>query len=177
MNGRKGRTRHMKKIDKDIQMLGPQVVLEGNLVFEGSLFMNGHAKGSIESRAGAIVVGEDAVIHADVFVRTATIKGEIKGSVRATERIELHPPARVYGDLDAPVVLIDAGVIFEGKCTIKPKEDAASQTDQMLSTSAEKTAKHKKSSRKSKVPFGSAKNNDPGTASRGVAKITSDPSR
>jgi cytoskeletal protein CcmA (bactofilin family) len=110
----------MTKTDKDIQMLGPQVVLEGNLVFEGTLFMNGHVKGAIESRSGAIVIGEEAVIHADVFVRTATIKGEIKGTVHATERIELHPPARVYGDINAPAVQIDAGVIIEGKCTIKP---------------------------------------------------------
>jgi len=125
MNGRRERTRHMKKTDKDIQMLGPQSVLEGNLVFEGTLFLDGHVKGAIESRDGAIVVGEGAVIHADVFVRTATINGEIKGTVRATERIRLHPPARLYGALNAPVVQIDAGAIFEGKCTIKPKEDAA----------------------------------------------------
>ena len=94
----------MKKAEKDIQMLGPKAVLEGNLVFDGSLFMNGHAKGSIESRNGTIIVGEDAVLHADIFVRTATISGEIKGTIRATERIDLHPPARVYGDLNAPVV-------------------------------------------------------------------------
>ena len=125
MNGRRERTRHMKKTDTDIQMLGPQSVLEGNLVFEGTLFLNGHVKGTIESRTGAIVVGEDAVLHADVFVRIATINGEIKGTVRATERIELHPPARVYGEIDAPVVQVEAGAILEGKCTIKPKEDAA----------------------------------------------------
>ena len=156
----------MKITDKDIQMLGPQAVLEGNLVFEGSLFMNGHAKGAIESRNGAIVVGEDAVLHADIFVRSATINGEIKGTIRATERIELHPPARVYGDLNAPVVVIDAGVIFEGNCTIRPKEDASPQTDQMLSTSAEKTEKPMKSSRKSQAQFGSAKNNEPGTSAQ-----------
>ena len=160
MHSGKGRTKHMKSTDKDIQMLGPQAVLEGNLVFEGSLFMNGHAKGAIESRNGAIVVGEDAVIHADIFVRAATINGEINGTIRATERIELHPPARVYGDLDAPVVVIDAGVIFEGKCTIKPKENAASQTDRLLATKAEKTANPVKSSPKSQAQLGSAKNNE-----------------
>jgi cytoskeletal protein CcmA (bactofilin family) len=64
----------------------------------------------------------------------------------------------VYGDINAPAVQIDAGVIIEGKCTIKPKEDSASQTNQILSTNAEKTAKPMKSSRKSEVPFGSAKN-------------------
>ena len=154
----------MKKAEKDIQMLGPKAVLEGNLVFDGSLFMNGHAKGSIESRNGTIVVGEDAVLHADIFVRTATISGEIKGTIRATERIELHPPARVYGDLNGPVVRIDAGVIFEGNCTIKPKEDAAPQTDQTLSANAAKTEKPLESSRKSQIQSDSAKNNEPGTS-------------
>ncbi|HSQ83333.1 MAG TPA: polymer-forming cytoskeletal protein, partial [Desulfobacterales bacterium] len=85
----------MKKTNKDIALLGPQSVLEGNLVFEGTLFLNAHVKGSIESRTGEIVIGEDAVIHADVFVRNAIINGEINGTVRATELIELHPPARM----------------------------------------------------------------------------------
>ena len=147
----------MKKTDKDIQMLGPQAVMEGSLVFEGTLFMNGHVKGTIESRAGSIVIGEDAVIHAEIFVRTATVNGEIKGTVCATERIELHPPARVYGDLTAPVVIIHEGVIFEGNCAIKPKEDPAFQAGQRLSTSAEKTAEPTKSSAKSQAPNGTTK--------------------
>jgi hypothetical protein len=58
----------------------------------------------------------------------------------------------VYGDLNAPIVLIDAGVILEGNCMIKPKEDAASQTDRMLSTNAEQS--------------GSAKNNGLGTSTQ-----------
>jgi len=131
----------MKKTDQDIQMLGPRSVMEGNIVFEGTLFLNGHVKGAIESRDGTVVIGEDAVIHADVFVRTATIKGEIKGTVRATERLELFPPARVYGDINAPVIQIDAGVIFEGTCTIQPKENAASQTERVLSTKRRENTK------------------------------------
>jgi cytoskeletal protein CcmA (bactofilin family) len=121
----------MKKTEKDIQMLGPRSVLEGNLVFEGTLYLNGQVKGGIESRTGTIVVGEEAVIHADVFVQTATVKGEINGTVRATERIELYPPARVYGDINAPVVEIEAGAIFEGACTIESKEKAAPQANQV----------------------------------------------
>ena len=121
----------MKKTDKDIQMLGPRSVTEGNLIFEGTLYLNGHVKGAIESRTGTIVVGEEAVIHADVFVQTATVKGEIKGTVRATERIELYPPARVYGDINAPVVEIEAGAIFEGACTIESKEKATSKANQV----------------------------------------------
>jgi cytoskeletal protein CcmA (bactofilin family) len=128
----------MKNADKDIQMLGPRSVVEGNLVFEGTLFLNGHVKGAIESRAGTIVVGEDAMLHADIVVRKATIKGEIKGTVRATERIELYPPARVYGDINSPVIQIDAGVIFEGACSIKPNENTTAQMDELPSTKNQK---------------------------------------
>jgi cytoskeletal protein CcmA (bactofilin family) len=147
----------MKKTDKDIQMLGPQAVMEGSLVFEGTLFMNGHVKGTIESRAGSIVIGEDALIHADIFVQTATVNGEIKGTVRATERIELYPPARVYGDLTAPVVVIHEGVIFEGSCAIKPKEDPIYQRDQKPSAKADKAAEPSEFSARSQAPTGSAK--------------------
>ena len=147
----------MKKTDKDIQMLGPQAVLEGNLVFEGTLFMNGHVKGAIESRAGSVVIGEEAVIHADIFVRSATINGEVNGTIRAIERIELNPPARMYGDINAPVVVVHEGVIFEGNCTIKPKEEKASQEKPKLSTIATKTAEPIESSKKSAVSLGSAK--------------------
>lgn len=151
----------MKNTDKDIQMLGPQSVLEGNLVFEGSLYMNGHAKGAIESRGGSIVVGENAVIHADIFVRSATINGEVNGKVRATERIELHPPARVVGDIEAPVVRVDAGVIFEGKCMIKPKADAAPKPENVLPTNIGKPDNPIKLSEKSKVESAAVENNKP----------------
>ena len=153
----------MKKTERDIQMLGSQAVLEGNLVFEGSLFMNGHAKGTIESRNGSIVVGEEAVLHADIFVRNATINGEINGTIRAAERIELHPPARVNGILEAPIVVMDEGVIFEGNCRIKPKEAAVLQKGRMPSASAAKTENPAESTGKPPVPSGSAENKKPET--------------
>jgi cytoskeletal protein CcmA (bactofilin family) len=149
----------MKKTEQDIQMLGPRSVVEGNIVFEGTLFLNGHVKGSIESRDGSVVIGEDAVIHADVFVRKATIKGEIKGSVHATEVLELLPPARVYGDINAPVLQMDAGVIFEGTCAIESKEKTASQTDQVPSTKHGESSKNDEISPEDKGAIPLRKNN------------------
>ena len=110
----------MKKTDKDIQMLGPQVALEGSLVFEGTLYMNGHAKGTIESGTGTIIVGESAVLHAEVSVQNAIVSGEIKGTVRAAELIKLHPSARVKGELHAPRIQIDPGAVIDGRCTTRP---------------------------------------------------------
>jgi len=119
----------VKKSEKGIQtFLGPQTTLEGKLVFEGTVRLDGHLTGTIESKEGMVIVGEKAVIHADILVHTATVSGEVRGNIRATDRIELHPPARVFGDLSSPVVIIDVGVTFDGKCTTTPKDDAASKT-------------------------------------------------
>lgn len=118
----------MKNSDKDIQMLGPQVALEGSLVFEGTLFINGHVKGTIESGTGTIVIGKSAVIHADVFVRNATVSGEIKGTVRSTELIMLQPSARVNGGLYAPRIHIEPGAIVNGICSTAAGRDAVDET-------------------------------------------------
>ena len=119
----------MKQSEKGIQtFLGSQTTLEGKLVFEGTVRLDGHLMGAVESKEGVVIVGENAVIHADILVNTATVSGEVRGDIRATNRIELHAPARVFGDLSAPVVIIDVGVVFDGKCTTTPKEDAASMT-------------------------------------------------
>ena len=69
----------MKKAPKDIQMLGPQMTLEGTLVFEGTMIINGHVKGTVESKEGTIIIGEKAVIHADIYVHNAKVSGEVRG--------------------------------------------------------------------------------------------------
>ncbi len=119
----------MKKSKKGIQtFLGRETTLEGKLAFEGTVRLDGHFTGSIESKEGVMAIGEKAVVHADILVKTVVVWGEVSGNIRATNRIELHPPARVFGDLYAPVVIIDAGVVFHGNCSMESEDDAASKT-------------------------------------------------
>jgi cytoskeletal protein CcmA (bactofilin family) len=110
----------MKRQKKGIQtFLGPETSLEGKLSFEGTVRLDGHFKGSIDSKKGVMVVGEDALIRADISVFKAVVFGEVNGNIQATNSIELHAPARVLGDLCAPAVVIDAGVVFHGNCSMK----------------------------------------------------------
>ena len=125
----------MKKLKKAIQTsIGREVTLEGKLIFERTVQLDGYFAGSVESKEGTIIVGETGVIHADILVHTAIVSGEVRGNIRATERIALYPPARVFGDLLAPVVGIDAGVVFEGNCIMaKAADDSAIKTAKMPS--------------------------------------------
>jgi len=45
--------------------------------------------------------------------------GEVNGTIHAKEKIEVYPPGRIVGDIQAPVVLIESGAIFNGNCSIK----------------------------------------------------------
>ena len=105
---------------KGIQtFLGPDTILEGKLSFNGTVRLDGRLTGSIESKEGVIVVGEKGVVDADILVHTAVVYGEVSGNISAANRIELHQPARLFGDISAPVVTIDPGVTFHGNCRME----------------------------------------------------------
>lgn len=98
--------------------LGPDAEIEGTIAFEGSIRLDGKVRGDITSDGGTLIVGESGQIEAAVTVDTVIVKGAVSGTLQARDRIELLPPARVTGDIAAPVVAIAAGVVFNGKCTM-----------------------------------------------------------
>jgi len=109
----------VKNADTAIQtFLGPETTLEGKLAFEGTVRLDGHFTGTIESKDGVVIIGDEAVIRADILVHTATVSGEVSGNIKASHCIELHPPARVFGEINAPTVVIASGVVFRGNCTM-----------------------------------------------------------
>jgi cytoskeletal protein CcmA (bactofilin family) len=42
------------------------------------------------------------------------VRGEVRGIIRAKNRIEAYAPAKIFGDLHAPVLVFGEGLIFEG---------------------------------------------------------------
>ena len=114
----------MKK-DKNEDMIstfvGPDVSIEGAIEFQGTIRLDGRVKGKIHANGGTVIVGEKAVLDADVTVDVAIIRGEIKGIVEARKKIEIYRPARVFGDIRAPSISIDSGVVFNGSCSMKAR--------------------------------------------------------
>jgi cytoskeletal protein CcmA (bactofilin family) len=89
--------------------------IEGKVTFSGTVLLNGRVRGEIVSN-DTLVVGEKGVINASIRSGVVEVSGEVVGNISATERIELHPSCRVYGDIEAPVVTIDEGALLEGQC-------------------------------------------------------------
>ena len=108
-----------KRTDLISTFIGADAAIEGTIEFKGTIRVDGSVKGKISGRGGTIIVGEKASVEADVTVNVAVIMGKLKGTIAAGERIEVYPPGQVHGDIQAPVVQIEPGGLFNGNCTMK----------------------------------------------------------
>jgi cytoskeletal protein CcmA (bactofilin family) len=108
----------MKKKDQINAFLGRDTEFEGKLSFNGAVRIDGRLKGEIFTE-GTLIVGEAAAIASDIHVSHIIVSGEIRGNIVASDRIEIHAPGKVFGNIQAPVVIIDEGVVFEGNCRMQ----------------------------------------------------------
>lgn len=99
-------------------LLGVGTTIEGTLAFKDTIRLDGAVNGKILSEAGTVIIGERAVVEAQIRVGTAIIKGTVNGHIQASERIDVYPPAKITGDIQAPVVSIETGVFFNGNCNM-----------------------------------------------------------
>jgi cytoskeletal protein CcmA (bactofilin family) len=104
--------------DEIIAFLGKGTRFKGVVTYDGTVRVDGHIEGEIVS-TGTLVVGESAVIDAEVSVGTLVCGGKITGNVTATEKVQLLTPAVVTGSIKTPSLMIEAGVRFNGQCEMK----------------------------------------------------------
>ena len=128
----KKRTEKERHADSITTLLGEDARIEGHLDFGGTLRLDGKLEGTLTGRNGTLIVGEKAVLKAQITVKNAIVMGAVTGSVEALEKIELYPPAKIDGDITAPRVTIESGAILNGKCLMKspdaPADKAAVKT-------------------------------------------------
>ena len=98
--------------------------IEGKYTFSGTVMINGKLRGEIQSN-DTLIVGEKGVIHATIRAGIVLVSGEIVGNVVGLERVELRGTARVSGDIEAPIVVVDEGVMFEGHCRMTRADHAS----------------------------------------------------
>jgi len=110
------------KSDAVTGFLGSQTEFTGKLSFSGVVHLDGVFDGEIISR-GTLVVGSESVVTARIHSAVLKISGEVRGDLTATEKIELYPPAKVYGNIRTPALVVEEGVLFEGTCCMSSVRD------------------------------------------------------
>jgi cytoskeletal protein CcmA (bactofilin family) len=114
------------KHDAISTFLGPDASIEGTIEFQGTIRLDGRVKGKIKSGEGTVIVGEKAVVDAEIMVGTAIVMGEVIGTIDAADRIEVYPPGRITGDIQSPVISIEEGGMLNGNCSMKDRSAGGS---------------------------------------------------
>jgi cytoskeletal protein CcmA (bactofilin family) len=107
-----------RRSDQMNAFLGKDTEFEGRLSFSGAVRIDGSFKGEIFTE-GTLIVGETANLESDIHASHIIISGEVRGNITAEKRLEVHAPGKVTGNIQAPVVTIDEGVIFDGNCQMQ----------------------------------------------------------
>src|SRR5690242_3589345 len=89
--------------------------IEGKYTCAGTVLLNAKLRGEVTSR-DVLIIGERGVVRATVHGATVVVSGELVGPVTASERVELRSGARVTGDIEAPVIVMEAGAVLDGHC-------------------------------------------------------------
>ena len=107
--------------------IGRAVRVEGKVISDEDLTIDGHVEGSIELGNHSLTIGPGATIKADLFAKSVTISGAVTGNVRASEKIELQATGSVDGDIVAPRFFMADGAVIMGKVDVSgnPKTSAA----------------------------------------------------
>ncbi len=109
--------------NKVVTIVGPGTALMGEIRSEGTIRIEGTVTGRVQCD-DTIVVHETGRVKADLVAGQIIVSGYVEGDLFAHDRLEVTHKGKVIGDIIAPRISIAEGVIFEGKCTMKPPGEA-----------------------------------------------------
>ena len=102
-------------------IIGTYSNFEGTLNSEGTVRIDGVFNGMLNVD-GNIIIGESGFVKGNINADRVTIAGRVEGNVSCKNTFELLSNGRLYGDIEAKNISIEDGAVFQGKCTMMPKE-------------------------------------------------------
>jgi cytoskeletal protein CcmA (bactofilin family) len=108
-----------------VARLGSSLHVKGEITGNEDLAIDGSVEGLVHLEDRKLTVGASARLTADVIAREVVVYGNVKGNLRARDRIEIKKDGSVVGDLTTARIMIEDGAYFKGSIEIdKTGEDS-----------------------------------------------------
>ena len=92
--------------------------VEGNLIVSGGIHLEGVVKGNVTCEQGGtalLTIARKGVVEGIVEVPRVVVHGEVRGDIRAREKVELGSTARVSGNVSYGIIEMAAGAVIQGR--------------------------------------------------------------
>ena len=99
-------------------LIGKGVRVQGDIDFLGGMHLDGAVAGNVRSDQApdsTLSVSESGSIEGSVEVPNVILQGQVRGDIRAAERVVLGATARVQGDVYYGVIEMTLGAQIMGK--------------------------------------------------------------
>jgi len=94
--------------------------VKGDIAVHGFFRVDGDFQGKVTTE-GRILVSPSGRVKGSLTGRNIVVSGVVKGDLFASERITLMATALVVGNLYAPRIQMERGVLVEGYCCSTPR--------------------------------------------------------
>src|SRR5689334_15451082 len=98
--------------------LGASLHVKGEITGNEDLAIDGSVEGLVQLEDRKLTVGASARVTADIIAREVVVYGNVKGNLRARDRIEIKKDGSVVGDLTTARIMIEDGAYFKGSIEI-----------------------------------------------------------
>ena len=98
-------------------LIGAATRIEGRMVVNKSIRLDGTIEGSIESpndNQVTVAIGHTGLVHGDVRAHRVLVNGQVDGNIYAREKCELHETSKVKGDIHYGLLGIEHGAEILG---------------------------------------------------------------
>jgi cytoskeletal protein CcmA (bactofilin family) len=112
-------------------LVGEGARFNGDISLEGLFRVDGDFSGRIK-RADKVLIGKNGRAECSVRAGTVVIGGVVKGDIVATSKVVVLSTGMVIGNITAPRLYVEEGVVLHGNCTITeetPEEEDPEEED------------------------------------------------
>jgi cytoskeletal protein CcmA (bactofilin family) len=103
-----------KEVEEVRAFLGKGAEFIGKLIFNGAVRIDGDFQGEVYGQ-GSLVIGEGALVKANIAVNSVYIGGDVQGNIDVKEKINIHSTGKFSGDVRTPVFVMEEGALFDGR--------------------------------------------------------------
>jgi len=94
-------------------LIGEGTFFKGVLESKGSVRIEGKFEGEIKTQ-GDILIGEKAIVKAQITARMATVSGQVTGNIAISNMLFITKTGKVYGNISGNQLSIEEGAIYKG---------------------------------------------------------------
>jgi len=111
--------------------IGENSYFTGKFLIHGSLRIDGKFEGK-SLQVDQLTIGVTGRVKTNITAGSVIVEGTVIGNISAKGRVMLLPTAKILGDIRTPELIIQNGVVLDGRCLISP--DSKDSVKELIET-------------------------------------------